>query len=63
MNKYQVDLVQGTSRLTCWVDKAVQPGNMITLRNSPHEGWWSVVRVSDAKAADKIYSTWKVGGI
>jgi hypothetical protein len=52
----------GNTELTCWVDKHVKVGNLITLKNSDDPGeLWTVMEVYDTGAPPE--RGWKVGGI
>jgi hypothetical protein len=58
----QVKLESGESHLTCWVDKTVKEGDMITLKDwvDPTREW-AVVRVYETTTPPQ--RGWKVGGL
>jgi len=58
---WQVGLKSGNTRLTCWVDKRVRPGNLVSLRHEP-DVFWNVLWVSE-KHEVLPDSKWKVGGL
>lgn len=64
--RVQVVLMQGDKHLTCWVDKEVRVGNMLTLKGTDAPfGWWSVYSVSEPVKAASINSNrdYRVGGL
>jgi hypothetical protein len=57
----QVRLRRGVTEQTCWVDKPVRAGNLITLKNSVEPEWlWEVTEVYGGKPPER---GWKVGGL
>jgi len=64
MQKVQVSLASGPTRLTCWVEPGVKVGNQITLKNStePHR-YWTILSVSEPKETSEIHQKWDVGGL
>lgn len=64
MTEYlQVALRDGTTKLTCWVDKPVRVGQRVTLKNSEQpDRWWTVVSTGGT-TTESPRKTWKVGGL
>ncbi|HET9869753.1 MAG TPA: hypothetical protein VFR02_04580 [bacterium] len=59
MDVVQVDLRSGATRLTCWVEPRVRPGDRITLKNAGEpERLWDVLRVGERRPAGSINRGW-----
>lgn len=55
----QVQLRSGTTRLTCWVEARIRPGDQITLRNDEPVRRWDVIWVGDERrTAGQINRGW-----
>lgn len=63
--RYFVELTSGTTERSCWVDREVKVGDMITLKNSGEpERWWKVMWVGTPRHKSLLPdSAWKVGGL
>lgn len=60
----QVKLRDGTTVLTCWVDRVVKVGDRVTLKHSENpDRWWTVVTVSAETRERPPHQPWKVGGL
>lgn len=58
----QVKLRSGTCERTCWVDRHVKVGDMLTLKNSEDGSvWWKVEDVYDHAVQPE--RGWHVGGM
>ncbi len=59
MDLVQVDLMSGTTRLTCWVEPRVRRGDQITLKSWREPArLWDVVRVGERRPAATINRGW-----
>lgn len=55
----QVKLSSGTTRLTCWVENRVKPGDSITLKNTDDpDRLWNVLTVSEPREHDTVNRGW-----
>ena len=60
----QVRLRDGSTGLTCWVDRAVKQGQVVTLKDYPEPGRrWLVERVYETRQGPPPRRAWKVGGL
>lgn len=60
--KAQVRLRSGDTEMTCWVDRSVRDGQMITLKDSENpDRLWLVLEVSTTGTPPG--RGWKVGGL
>jgi hypothetical protein len=58
----QARLRSGDTELTCWVDRSVRAGQMITLKDSENpDRLWLVTEVSESAVPPE--RGWKVGGL
>jgi hypothetical protein len=63
--RYYVKLEDGTTTRHCWVDRPVESGNRVTLKNSDEpDRWWTVVWVGSEKRHKSLLPRpWTVGGL
>ena len=64
---YNVDLKSANTHRTCWVDKKVKPGDVITLKDSDEPvRKWEVIWVGDVPRTTHALGNqrgWHVGGL
>jgi hypothetical protein len=60
-----VTLKHGSTVRNCWVDKKVEVGNLITLKNSeePDQQWRVMWRSEQARDKAVLGQGWHVGGL
>ncbi len=63
--RYHVELEDGNTRRTCWVDKRVSVGDRVTLKDSDEPGrLWTVTHACGSRsAAGDLTRGWHVGGL
>jgi hypothetical protein len=63
--RYHVELKDGSTRRSCWVDKRVNVGDRITLKDSDEpERLWTVTHACGSQMLSRdITRGWHVGGL
>jgi hypothetical protein len=59
VNVTQTRLQSGDTQLVAWLDKAISPGSLVTLKNSDEaERWWTVVDTYATQDVSSINRGW-----